>query len=132
MHGSLKASGVFIACVMNKFCLWEMSSFFARGKFSEGLRRFHYDGIDARIAGTTMHTWYYTPRQFMSRISRWFDIERVYGINIFSPSPNSRSFASNHPRLTRNLLAFDAHIRRIFPFNALGDHFVIEGRKRST
>jgi len=127
----LKPGGVFIACVMNKVCLWEISSFLARGKFKEGFRRFHGDGVDARIADTTVHSWYYTPRQFIKRISHWFDIETVYGINILSPSPNSRSFASNYPQLTRNLLRFDDRVRHIYPFNALGDHFVIEGRRRS-
>ncbi len=64
-------------------------------------------------------------------IEPWFVTERIYGINILSPSPSSGSFAAKHPSITDGLLMLDGLVRRIPPFRGLGDHFVVEARRRA-
>jgi ubiquinone/menaquinone biosynthesis C-methylase UbiE len=125
----LKPGSVFVACVMNRFCLWEIGAYLGRGNVRQAFRRFHRDGIQARLGDQTMRIYYYSPREFARRISRWFAVERIYGISILSPSPNSRSFFTNNKSLSSGLMRIDDRIRARFPAYALGDHFVIEARR---
>ena len=125
----IKPRGSFIACIINKVSLWEITSFFARGKFSKAFRRLRNNGCLVRVGNSIVQTWYYTPEEFTAMISPWFSVEKIYGINIFSPLPNSTAFVQRHPRLTSALLNVDNNIRTLFPFYGLGDHFVIAARR---
>jgi ubiquinone/menaquinone biosynthesis C-methylase UbiE len=116
----------FIACIINKYCLWETASFLLRGKFSNAFRRLSTNGIDATIGEMAIHTWYYTPKQFRRILFPWFEVVSVYGLSILSPPPNARSFFTKHPKLTDRLLYCDNSIRTLFPFHSIGDHFVID------
>lgn len=124
----LKPGSVFVACVMNRTCLWEILSFLTRGKFRNAFRRFPRNRVSTILGGHVVPTWYYSPSQFGKILSRWFRVERIYGVNIFSPSANSRDFVARHQMLTKNLLRIDAHVSGMFPLYNLGDHFVIEAR----
>ena len=126
----LQPNAPFIVCLLNKICIWEMLAFLSIGKFSQAFRRFPQDGIEASIGDSLMHTWYYTPKEFAKILSPWFSIKKIYGLNIFSPNPSSRSFMNKHPRLTQSLLKIDDGICTAFPFYILGDHFVIEARRK--
>ncbi|MBI4547337.1 MAG: methyltransferase domain-containing protein [Ignavibacteriae bacterium] len=127
----VKTHGVIIACLLNKICIWEMMSFLVRGKLGKAFRRLHNDCIQANLGGVSVQVWYYSPGQFANILSPWFTVEGIYGLNIFSPSPNSMSFASKHQALTTSLLNIDERFRYRFPFYALGDHFVVEARRSS-
>ncbi len=127
-YNLVKPQGIFIACVMNKICLWEIISFLLRGKLSSAFRRSSDRAVDVNLGGTNVPTWYYTPREFAKQFSPWFKLERIYGVNILSPTPNSKSFSTKYEQLTFNLLELDNVVRNYFPFYSLGDHFVVEMR----
>ena len=129
-YRSLKSGGVLIACVMNKVSLWEISSFLARGNFRRAFRRFRSGAVHVPLGAGSVPVWYYSPRTFREQIEERFHIESVYGLNIVSPPPNSGCFLTKHSRLTTWLLELDEHLRRVSPFNSLGDHFVIEARRK--
>ncbi len=126
----LKPGGVFIACLMNKFCLWESASFLVRGKLQQSMKRFGDRPVTVQIGSSTVHVRYYTPHQFREFLYPAFHIIDVYGLNILSPSSNSRSFARRHPVLLEKLLAMDNLLRYRSPFKSLGDHFVIIAQKK--
>lgn len=122
-----KPHGMFIACVLGKICVWEMVSFFARGHFGQGVRRFR--NSVARIGDEDLRVQYYTPRQLKRIAEPWFAAERVYGLGIISPLPNSRRFIERHPRMVSLLTSVEDAIRSLPPFPSLADHFVVEFRR---
>ncbi len=126
----IRPGGTFVACLLNRVCLWEILSFALRGKHEASLRRFAKGGADARVGGLSQHVWYYSPRSFLRLLDPWFEAERIYGISIVSPSSSSGSFSQKHPFMTDSLMVFDDLVRTLPPFRALGDHFVVEARRR--
>lgn len=127
----LKPDGVFIGCLLNKYSVWEIGSFILRGRLRSAFRRWKRGGTTAIIDGLGVHVRYYSARQLAAIMMRWFIVQEVYGLSIISPSPNSRRFVERHPLMTRKLVAIDERIRYSFPFNGLGDHVVVAGRRRS-
>jgi ubiquinone/menaquinone biosynthesis C-methylase UbiE len=125
----LKPGGVFIACLLNKLCLWESASFLVRGKLQHAMRRFGDRPVSVQIGSSTVDVRYYTPQQFRAYLWPAFHTIDVYGLNILSPSSNSQLFAKRHPVLLGKLLAVDNLLRYRFPFKSLGDHFVIIAQK---
>ncbi len=126
----LKPQSPLIVCLLNKLCLWEIGSFLLRGNVRTAFRRLHSDGTDAKLSASSIRVWYYSPYEFAKILSPWFTVKEIYGINILSPLPNSHSFVSKFPRLSLRLLNVDEKIRRLVPFYMLGDHFVIEARRK--
>ena len=127
---AVKPGRAFIACLLNRFSLWEMAGFAARGNLRQARRRFRSTPIGAAIGGRSVTIRYYSPQQVSGMMRPWFLTEEIYGLSIVSPSPNSRAFAEHHPALTERLLRLDARIRSLYPFCALGDHFTIVGLRR--
>lgn len=127
----LKPGNVFVACLMNKYSLWESMSFACRGRFGEATRRMRGDALMAHVGGAQLPVWYYSAGKFCGMLSEWFTPIRIYGLSIISPTPNSHRFATMHPHLTSILSNLDDVIRGYSPFRYLGDHFVIEARRRA-
>lgn len=126
----LKPGGFFVVCLLNKICLWEISSFFFRAKFRNAVRRLPKEGIDAVIGKEKVHAWYYSPHQFIEMAKSWFIIEKIYGLSIVSPLQNSKNFAAQYPKITQSLLKIDTVLGDIFPFYNFGDHFVAECKRK--
>lgn len=131
ISSSLKPGGTFIACVMNKISITEVISHILRLEFKKGFRRFTNSYCLIKVGSSYVKVWYYTPQKFMKAFSGKFTPLRLYGLNIFSPNPNAHRFTSDHPKATQYLLKFDDLIRFIFPFRSMGDHFVIEMRRKN-
>lgn len=127
----IKPKSVFIACLINKVCLWEILSFTLRGKMKSAFRRITKKQTYAPVGNQLLKVWYYTPSEFTKLSSAWFTPNVVCGLSILSPNPNSKNFISRHPKLTKKLCTLDESICYTFPFHSLGDHFVIELERNS-
>jgi ubiquinone/menaquinone biosynthesis C-methylase UbiE len=125
----VRPGGVFIACLMNRHCAWEMMSLLVRGKYTEAGRRRRNAVV--KVGRSDVPVTYYTPQTFSRLLGQFFTVEETYGLNILSPGPNSRSFAAKFPGVTKFLLAADGHVRRLPFFSGLGDHFVVVARRRT-
>ena len=121
-----------IVGILNKISIWEITSFIMRGKFRLAFRRLQTKAIPVKVGHGTVDVWYYSPKEFARLAQPWFDLEQTFGLNILSPNPSSKKFYTRFPRLTRILSSCDDVIRNLFPFNALGDHFVTVLRRNST
>lgn len=131
VHSLLKPNGFFIGCFINKFSLWEMMSFLLRGKVLTAFRRTTNNEVLVRINETQVPVRYYSLHQLSQMMEPYFRITASYGLNIFSPSPSSRSFVASYPRLTQRLLKFDSVLRYRKPWNGFGDHLGIEMQRIS-
>jgi ubiquinone/menaquinone biosynthesis C-methylase UbiE len=125
----VRPGAVFVACLLNRTCLWETAAFLARGKFGKAFRRLRSGGSGATVGGSPLHVWYHSPGGMKGILKPWFEVIELYGLSILSPPPNSLNFISSHPELTGRLLRLDRKIRGTVPFRSLGDHFVAVARR---
>ncbi len=119
-----------VLSVLNRVCLWEIGGFLIRGKIVRAFRRMRFGGVIAQIGRASLPVWYYSPAEFGRMLSPWFKIREVYGLSILSPTLNSKQFASSHPVAASRLQGLDHKIRRVYPFRALGDHFVMVAERK--
>lgn len=121
----VRPGSTFVACLLNRTCIWEIASFTARGDPGRAFRRMKTGGVNVPLGGASQHVFYYSPGEMRRILSPWFEVRKIFGLSIFSPSPNSKKFVSNHPAMTERLMRLDGRIRSAFPFRSLGDHFVV-------
>lgn len=126
----LKPGAMFVACVMNKLAIGEIVSFVSRGNFRHASRRLQRKEVYAEMGASRVPVRYYTPRQFRRLASPWFEHAGTIGLSILSPYPHARTFMRRHPKLSSLLLDIDGRIASLPLFRNLGDHFVIELRKK--
>jgi len=120
-----------VLSVLNRVCLWEIGGFLLRGKIGRAFRRMRFGKVNAQIGRASLPVWYYSPAEFGTMLSPWFRIQEVYGLSILSPTLNSKQFASSHPVAASRLQRLDHKIRGVYPFHALGDHFVIVAERKT-
>lgn len=121
--------GKFIAVVMNKFCPWEILYYILHLDFRNAFRRFAKEGIAADLNGEKVKTFYYFPGEFGKIFNRYFDIEKIYSLGAFTPPPYLIGIYRKLKPLVKLFMALDKAAKNIFPFNRLGDHFIIVMKK---
>ncbi|RPI17129.1 MAG: class I SAM-dependent methyltransferase [Ignavibacteriae bacterium] len=123
--------GKFIAVVMNKFCPWEIFYYTLRLDFKNAFRRFTKKGIEANLSGENVITFYYFPKEFGKRFSNQFEVEKIYSLGVFTPPPYLIGIYRRFKPIVKIFMTIDKAIKNIFPFNRIGDHFIIVMRKIS-
>ena len=114
-----------IACLLSDFCLWETLSFLARGNLRDALRRRSSSGITMEIHGIPLTVYYHSPAQIKRAFSPYFRIKTTIGLNIFTPPPSSSMAYHTLRRVLPLLEKLDDVVSGTFPFNRIGDHFLI-------
>jgi SAM-dependent methyltransferase len=127
----LKPGGCFIATVMPRFCLWETAVSLLRGNRGMAFRRRKPGGVQASLHGGRVQTYYYSPQQFVSLFSPFFEFVSLKGLNIFTPPPNSTSAYASLPGLIRTLERLDDLIAGFRLLSSIGDHYLIVLRRKA-
>jgi ubiquinone/menaquinone biosynthesis C-methylase UbiE len=125
IHTRLKPGGRIIAAVINKICPWEIFYYMLKLDFKTAFRRFKKQGIDANLNGEKIRTFYFTPGGFGKFFSHGFKIKKIYSHGLLTPPPYLVGFYNKLKPLIRLLMKTDELIKGIYPFNRLGDHFII-------
>jgi SAM-dependent methyltransferase len=126
----LEPDGVLVASVIGRICPWEMALYTWRRDRERVRVRFASGPVAVPLAGRTVWTQYYSPRQFeaafaaagLTRIS-------LRSLGLVAPPPYMDAFAMRHVRLTRALHALDDRIGRWPGLRQMGDHFLIVLRR---
>lgn len=121
----VKPGGLFIAAVMNKFCPWEIFYFSLKLNFKKAFRRFKKEGIDGAIDDQFVKTFYFWPKEFGKKFEPYFKIKRIYTLGLYTPSPYMLGLYKRIGLLIRLWMKIDELIKGIYPFNKIGDHFII-------
>ncbi len=130
LYSKLKSNGKIIGIVINKICPWEMFFYSMKFDFHTAFRRFSKKGVDANLNGGKVKTFYFTPGGFGKFFQEEFKIERVYSHALFTPPPYLVGFYNKLKPIAKLFMKMDEVTRGIFPFNRLGDHFIIIMTKR--
>ena len=121
----LKSGGKFIAVVMNSTCPWEILYYSLHFDFENVFRRLKGRGIDAALGNETVKTYYFTPSQFADFFKPQFRVKKIYTLGLLTPPPFLIGFYKRFKLLVELFMLIDKGLMQIFPFNRIGDHFVI-------
>lgn len=121
----LKSGGKFIAVVMNKFCPWEIFYYIVKLDFKNAFRRFNINGTEAELNGSRVKTFYFFPKEFGNKFSKYFTIEKIYALAYYTPPPYMIGMYKRLKPLVKLFMKLDELVKGIYPLNRMGDHFII-------
>ena len=121
----IKPGGKFIAAVMNTFCPWEIFYYLLKLDPGNAFRRFNRDGIEANLSEFKIKSFYFTPKEFAGQFVKYFEAEKIYSLGLFTPSPYLYGIYEKAKPAVKALMKMDDFTKGFFPFNRIGDHFVI-------
>lgn len=130
LYKKIKAGGKFISAVMNTYCPWEILYFLLKSDPKNAFRRFDKDGIDANLSQFKIKSFYFTPKEFAFRFEKHFEIEKVYSMGLLTPPPYLFGIYKRFKPVIKLFMGIDNITKGIFPFNRIGDHFVIVLKRR--
>lgn len=125
LSAKLKSGGKFIAVVMNSFCPWEIFYYAVRFDFAKVFRRTKGKGIDASLGNEKVKTYYFTPGQFAGFFEKQFKVKKIYSLGLFTPPPFLIGIYNRFKNLVKLFMNIDGLLKEVFPFNRIGDHFII-------
>jgi SAM-dependent methyltransferase len=123
----LKPAGVVTWVVMPPVCLWELGSAL-RGDLRQATRRLKPGGVQARVEGLPVHTYYYPPRQVLAAFGSEFRLLRLEGLSVFTPPADHKEFPARWPNIYRLLVWLDDRLAGRYPFHSWGDFYILSLR----
>jgi ubiquinone/menaquinone biosynthesis C-methylase UbiE len=121
----IKQGRKFIAVVMNRTCPWEIFYYSTRFDFNNVFRRSKEEGINAPLGNKHVRTYYFTPAQFAGFFEKQFKVKKIYALGLFTPPPFLIGIYRRFKSFVKLLMRADELLKGVFPFNRLGDHFII-------
>jgi ubiquinone/menaquinone biosynthesis C-methylase UbiE len=126
----LRPGGVLVASVIGRICPWEMVVYLTRRNWSRLTVRFAREFVAVPLAGRTVWTRYYSPREFERSFAKaGFSLVSLRSLGLLVPPPYMQAFAERHPSLTLALQRLEDRIAAWPGARACGDHFLIVLRK---
>jgi len=116
---------VFIAPV----CLWEWATVF-KGKFKFAFRRLTKKGVRSHLEGHYFDTYYYSPRKIKKAFGNKYEQLQLRSLGCFMPPTFNDYFPDKHPKLFGILKKSELALNTKWPFNRIGDLYIISVRKR--
>jgi SAM-dependent methyltransferase len=126
LAGLLRPGATALLCWMGPFCLWEMLWFLLQGKPAKALRRWHREGVTARVDGGIPVTVYYPSVRMLARaFAPHFSIKDIKGIGVAVPPSYLEPLASRLPRLLDAAVLADRILGHCEGIRLLADHILI-------
>jgi ubiquinone/menaquinone biosynthesis C-methylase UbiE len=126
----VKPGGQVTLAILPKFCLWELLLVF-KGKFRTAFRRwFSHKGASSHVEGVYFRCWYYSPSYVIRHLSADFDLLGLEGLCTIVPPSYIEGFAEKRPRLYDWLRRKEDKWKGSWPWNRIGDYYIISFRKR--
>jgi ubiquinone/menaquinone biosynthesis C-methylase UbiE len=127
----LKPGGFVTLVLLPRFCLWEFLLLF-KGKVRTAFRRFTGSrGARAHVEGSWFRCWYYNPSFIRGHLKNSFDIKSVEGLCTLVPPSYLQHFAEKKPKLYRFLVKKENDWKNRWPWNCIGDYYIITLQKKA-
>jgi ubiquinone/menaquinone biosynthesis C-methylase UbiE len=115
-----------LLCLMGPCCLWEIVWYLAHGNPRKAFRRFHREGVDARLAdGAVVHVFYPSVRSLTRTFAPEFRLKSVKGIGVSVPPSYLEPLALRFPRAFRLQKQFDSLLGECPGIRSLADHILV-------
>jgi ubiquinone/menaquinone biosynthesis C-methylase UbiE len=130
LHPLVKPGGYVTLVIISRFCLWEFL-LLLKGRFRTATRRFFSaGGRKAKVEDTDFRCWYYSPRYMRRHMEPAFELVSLEGLCTLVPPSYIEHFGENHPRLLSLLKRWEDALKYRWPWNSIGDYFIITFRKQ--
>ncbi len=125
----LVPSAPFVAGVYNRWCLFELAGYSLSLRPGLGLSR-RRNPVPVGASRFCVDVYAYSAGEFIELFRPQFQLEAVEGVPVFLPPSNLAGYAERFSRHFGRLAAWDARLGRLWPFNRLGDHFLMTYARR--
>ena len=113
-------------CLMGPCCLWEAIWYLAHGNPRKAFRRFHREGVDARLAdGAVVHVFYPSARSLTRTFAPEFRLKSVKGIGISVPPSYLEPLVLRFPRVFGLQKRIDSLLGKCPGIRSLADHILL-------
>ncbi len=126
----LQPGGTLTWVLMPPVCLWEMAEVL-RGNFRLAFRRFHRGGVMSHLEGLTFPVYYYSPRRVLDWLDADFELVKLEGLSVITPTAESKNFAKQYPGIYRLLCWLDDRLSPLPPWWGWGDFFIVTMRYKA-
>ena len=126
----LKPGGVVTLVILPPFCVWE-TLLLLKGKWKTATRRWtnNKKGTAAHIEGELFRCWYYPPSYVKRVLQTQYTLLGVETLCTFVPPSYIVGFENRHPALFRFLCRLENRLKTSWPWNTIGDYYIISLRK---
>ncbi len=124
-----KPGGIVTWVLMPHVCLWEMAEVF-RLNFKVAFRRFSQRGVRANLEGLHFPVYYFSPHQVIQWFGPEFELVRLEGLSVITPTAESKALAKRYQRLYRVLAWMDDRLSPRWPWYGWGDFYILSMRYR--
>lgn len=124
IHRHISSSGTVALTLMGRFCLWETIGFGLRGDLRRACRRWSGRSTHA-VDAAVQPVWYHAISAVKAMAGQRFEVLDVTGVGVFIPSSEFFPVCERRPGLFRWLARIESKIGALWPFNRMGDHFLI-------
>ncbi len=125
----LLPSGYFIATVMPRLALWEITLLF-KGEFKRALRRLQKSGSEANVGREKIFVKYYSPAKLRKQLSGNFNLISTKALRIFAPPPAADHWYRTHPKITSFLDTFDNRTEKLHVAAFACDYYIAVLQKK--
>ena len=124
LHGLLAPGAPFVAGVYNRWCLFETAGYSATGQWRRawGRRR---NPVPVGASRFCVDVYAHSVAEFRRLFGARFAVERVEAVPALLPPSDLTVYAEKFARHFDTLARWDARVGRRWPFNRLGDHFLM-------
>jgi SAM-dependent methyltransferase len=114
-------------CLMGPCCLWEVIWYLAHANPRKAFRRFHREGVDARLAdGAVVRVFYPSVRSVTRTFAPEFRLKSVKGIGISVPPSYLERLALRFPRAFAVQTRIDPLLGECPGIRSLADHILLK------
>lgn len=126
LAGWIKPHGHLVLVLMNRWCAWEIVWHLLHLQPRVAFRRMRRGGVEARVGGGIVRTWYPSIGSIRRVFSPSFEVKRVIGLGVFLPPSYLERIVAKRPRLFQTLIGLERATAKVSPFSNLADHVIIE------
>ena len=110
-------------------CFWELAAVF-KGRFKYAFRRLNKKGAVSHLEGHYFTTYYYSVSQIKKAFGQNYEVIKTRSLGCFMPPTFKEKFPAKWPKLFNLLKKTELAINTIWPFNHIGDLYIISLKKR--
>ncbi len=123
---TLRPGASVLLCFMGPCCLWEIIWYLAHGNPRKAFRRFHREGVDAKLAdGAVVRVFYPSVRSLTRAFAPEFRLLSVKGIGVSVPPSYLEPLALRSPRIFALQKRIDPLLGHCPGIRSLADHILL-------
>jgi len=128
LHELIRPDGRFVAGVYNRWCAFELMGYSLTGQFS---RAFGRSGRPVRVGASRfcVDVYSHSVAEFERTFAPWFVRERLAAVPVLLPPSDLVGYAEKFDREFDRLDRWDRALGSRWPFDRLGDHFLMTLRR---